>query len=65
MYAGDEFYGDEVTSGPIQDEDEQWDRPMCECEQDWNCGLHSGNGRLTWIETRYANDIDPDDPHYY
>lgn len=25
----------------------------CECEQDWNCGLHGGTTRPTWIETRY------------
>jgi hypothetical protein len=26
----------------------------CECEQDWNCGLHGGTSRPTWIETRYS-----------
>jgi hypothetical protein len=24
---------------------------VCECEQDWRCGLHAG--QPTWLETRY------------
>ena len=28
------------------------ENPGCECEQDWNCGLHQ-NRRGTWIETRW------------
>lgn len=26
---------------------------MCECEIDWNCQLHGGTTRPTWIETRW------------
>lgn len=32
----------------------------CECEQDWNCGLHGGTSRPTWIETRYDFSGEPD-----
>jgi hypothetical protein len=33
----------------------------CECEQDWNCPMHGGTNRPTWIETRYsyADDGEP------
>lgn len=24
----------------------------CECEQDWNCGIHGGTSRPTWLEAR-------------
>ena len=27
----------------------------CECEQDWNCGLHGGTNSPTWIETRHTD----------
>jgi len=37
---------------------------MCECEQDWNCGLHGGTTRPTWIETRYAG-LDADEARAY
>lgn len=34
MYAGDEIYGDDVTSGPLDDDDDDevgsWDCPRCE-----------------------------------
>lgn len=26
----------------------------CECEMDWNCGLHGGTSRPTFIESRFA-----------
>ena len=29
---------------------------ICECEQDWNCGLHGGTNRPTWIESRFEDD---------
>lgn len=28
---------------------------MCECEMDWNCGLHA-HRQGTWLETRFAMD---------
>lgn len=35
-------------------EEAQYDEVFgCECEQDWNCPLHGGTTRPTWIETRY------------
>lgn len=38
----------------------RWEEPvMCECEQDWNCGLHA-HQIGTWIETRYAG-LDDDE----
>jgi hypothetical protein len=35
----------------------------CECEQDWNCGLHASRVG-TWIETRYAG-LDNDEAIAY
>ena len=36
---------------------------MCECEIDWNCGLHAHRAG-TWIETRYAG-LDNDEAIAY
>lgn len=35
---------------------------MCECEQDWNCPLHGGTDRPTWIESRF-DFMDDGDPY--
>jgi hypothetical protein len=35
---------------------------MCECEVDWNCGLHQGG--YTWIETRYQG-LDDEEARAY
>jgi hypothetical protein len=32
----------------------------CECEMDWNCPLHGGTSRPTWLERRYDGGYDPD-----
>lgn len=37
---------------PATPEDAHYDDLGCECEQDWNCGLHR-NRVGAWTETRY------------
>jgi hypothetical protein len=41
---------------PVPGFDDEPEYETCECEQDWNCALHGGTSRPTWIETRYTDD---------
>lgn len=48
---GTEFDDYMFSLGALRNED--YEIIGCECEQDWNCSLHGGTSRPTWIETRY------------
>jgi hypothetical protein len=45
-----------------QDDDGFEDSMVCECEQDWSCGLHSD--QAPWIDRRYQGE-DADEARYF
>ena len=57
MYAGDELHGDDVTSGPLSEEDDRADDPGCT-----DCGALPGepHRRTPCPDPSYDTDWNPD-----